>query len=36
MTAVFNEQPMQNTWGFDRQLVRLVISRAIHKKIKTS
>jgi len=34
MTVAFNEQHVQNTWGFDRQLVRLVISRAI-QKIKT-
>jgi len=37
MTAAFNEQDVQNTvlGGFDIQLVRLVISRALHK-IKTS
>jgi len=35
MAATFNEQHVQNTMGFDRQLVRLVISRAIYK-IKTS
>jgi len=35
MTAAFNEQHVQNTWGFDRQLVRLGILCAIHQiKIK--